>query len=134
MINTGAALFSHHFQSLSSCLPRKCLSASISRGSSSPCMKKELWMVGWPTKTFAINTIDLHPRDGGRMEWREAEKEKDKNIDTRGREARLVCRQLNMTVLSLRVGPLCFQWLEEKYRLKATSERKFLQYWMKLKS
>ena len=35
-------------------------------------MKKELGMVGWPTKTLAINTIDLPPRDGRKVEGREA--------------------------------------------------------------
>lgn len=28
-------------------------------------MKKEPGMVGWPAKTLAINTIDLHPSDVG---------------------------------------------------------------------
>lgn len=41
-------------------------------------MKKDLGMVGWPTKTFAINTIDLPPRDGRKVEEREADGDKRK--------------------------------------------------------
>lgn len=50
-------------------------------------MKKEPGTVGWPTKTLAINTIDLLPRDGRKVEGRKADREKDrKKIETRGRE------------------------------------------------
>lgn len=51
-------------------------------------MKRELGMVGWPTKTLAINTIDLPQRDGREVEGREADREKNrKKIEARGSEA-----------------------------------------------
>lgn len=65
-------------------------------------MKKELGMVGWPTKTFAINTIDLPPTDGRKVEGREADREKHRKIETSGSVARL------------RHVPLRFQWFEQK--------------------
>lgn len=51
-------------------------------------MKKELGIVGWPTKMFAINTIDLHPWDGERLEWREADREKDRKNRDMGKRSR----------------------------------------------
>ena len=69
-------------------------------------MKKELGMVGWPTKTFAINTIDLHSRDGGRVEWREAGRERDRKNRDKGKRRGLLCRQPNITTSFVRVVPL----------------------------
>lgn len=49
------------------------VSISISRGPSSPRMEKEFGMAGWPTKTFAINTIDPPLKDVREVEEKEAE-------------------------------------------------------------
>ncbi len=49
-------------------------------------MKKELGMIGWPTKTLAINTIDLPPRDGRKVKGGEADREKDRKKERQGEE------------------------------------------------
>lgn len=104
MMNKGASLFSfsfNHFPPV--CQNLKRLSVSISRGSSFACMKKELGMVGWPTKTLAINTIDFTPRDGRKVEdesSRQGSRQKEKRDKGKRSKANA----------SLSIVPLCFQW------------------------
>lgn len=69
-------------------------------------MKKELGMVGWPTKTLAINTIDLPPRDGRKVEGREAA-DRGKNRDGEEKQGLSVDNRVWL-LSSLSIVLLCF--------------------------